>query len=205
MSAKTWNGSSRKHADIIFQVDDLEKRERRARLKLAEVHRNFMIYNEDDMRQAYEEVEEIRVELAVSREQEKNLRRQRDDLELRLRTLQDTLRRAEGLVGQVGAALGFLGNHMDGVLTQIESMQQRQEFAAKIIKAQEEERRRVARESTTARPRRWPTCFPGRGLRAACRHRHSPGQSRTEGFAGTDQGSSERNPQDHFRAAADDP
>ncbi|MDR3592050.1 MAG: sensor histidine kinase [Negativicutes bacterium] len=133
-------------ADIIFHVDDLEKRERRARLKLAEVHRNFMIYSEEDMRAAYEEVEQIRVELAVSREKEKNLRRQRDDLEQRLRNLQDTLRRAEGLVGQVGAALGFLGNHMDGVLTQIESMQQRQEFAAKIIRAQEEERRRVARE-----------------------------------------------------------
>jgi len=132
--------------DIIFQVDDLEKKERRARLKLAEVHRNFKIYSEEDMRLAYEEVENIRIQLAVSREKEKNLRRQRDEMEIRLRNLQDTLQRAEGLVGQVGAALGFLGNHMDGVLTQIESIQQRQEFAAKIIRAQEEERRRVARE-----------------------------------------------------------
>lgn len=133
-------------ADIIYKVDELEKKERKARLRLAEVHRNFKLYSEDDMRQAYEEVEAIRVALAVGREQEKSLRRQRDDLEIRLRNLKDTLERAEGLVAQVGAALGFLGNHMENVLSQIESMQQRQAFAAKIIGAQEEERRRVARE-----------------------------------------------------------
>lgn len=133
-------------ADVIYKVDELEKKERKARLRLAEVHRNFKLYSEEDMRQAYEDVEAIRVALAVGREQEKGLRRQRDDLEIRLRNLKETLERAEGLVAQVGAALGFLGNHMENVLSQIESMQQRQAFAAKIIGAQEEERRRVARE-----------------------------------------------------------
>jgi two-component system sensor histidine kinase DegS len=133
-------------AEIIIKVDELEKKERRSRLKLAEVHRNFETYSEEDMKRAYEEAESIRISLAVAREQEKSLRRQRNDLEIRLKNLKDTLQRAEGLVTQVGTALGFLGDHMEGVLSQIESMQQRQEFAAKIIKAQEEERRRVARE-----------------------------------------------------------
>jgi len=132
--------------NIIFQVDEFEKRERRSRLRLAEVHRDFKLYTEEDMRQAYEEAENVRIELAVTREQERSLRRQRNELEIRLRNLKETLQRAEGLVGQVGAALGFLGDHMENVLSQIESMQQRQAFAAKIIKAQEEERRRVARE-----------------------------------------------------------
>lgn len=133
-------------ADIILRVDELEKRERKARLRLAEVHRNFNVYSEEDMKQAYHEAENIRVALEVAREQERNLRRQRDEMEIRLRNLKETLQRAEGLVAQVGAALGFLGDHMESVLTQIESMQQRQAFSAKIIKAQEEERRRVARE-----------------------------------------------------------
>lgn len=132
--------------NIIMRVDELEKRERRSRLRLAEVHRDFKVYKEEDMREAYEEAETVRVELAVAREQERSLRRQRNELEIRLRNLKETLQRAEGLVGQVGAALGFLGDHMENVLNQIESMQQRQAFAAKIIKAQEEERRRVARE-----------------------------------------------------------
>lgn len=132
--------------EIIAQVDALEKKERRSRLRLAEVHRNFKIFSEEDMKQAYQDAENIRVALAVAREQEKNLRRQRDELEVRLRNLQETLQRAEGLVAQVGAALGFLGDHIETVITQIESLQQRQAFAAKIIQAQEEERRRVARE-----------------------------------------------------------
>ncbi len=132
--------------EIIVRVDGLEKKERRTRLRLAEVHRNFKVFSEEDMKQAYKDAENVRVELEVAREQERNLRRQRDDMELRLRNLKDKLQRAEGLVSQVGAALGFLGDHMETVLTQIDSLQQRQEFAAKIIKAQEEERRRVARE-----------------------------------------------------------
>jgi len=136
----------REAATLILKVDEMEKKERQARLRLSEVHRNFKLYNEEDMRQAYQEVENLRVALAVSREQERNLRMQRDNLEIRLKNLKETLERAEGLVTQVGAALGFLGTHMESVIGHIESFQQRQDFAAKIIKAQEEERRRVARE-----------------------------------------------------------
>ncbi len=131
---------------IIARVDELEKKERRTRLRLAEVHRNFQVFSEEDMRQAYQDAANVRVDLEVAREQERNLRRERDNLEVRLRNLKDTLQRAEGLVAQVGAALGFLGDHMESMVTQIESLQQRQALAAKIIKAQEEERRRVARE-----------------------------------------------------------
>jgi two-component system sensor histidine kinase DegS len=135
-----------KTADTIVKVDDLEKKERAARLTLAEVNRNFRVYKEEDMRKIYEEVEALRISLAVTREQEKNLRRQRDEMEIRLRNLKETLQRAEGLVYQVGTALSFLSSHMETMLSQIEVMQNRQALAAKIIKAQEEERFRVARE-----------------------------------------------------------
>ncbi|MBP2645471.1 MAG: degS [Firmicutes bacterium] len=136
----------REAANIIQKVDELEKQERRARLRLSDVSRNFKTFTEEEMRQAYQEVENVRIALAVSREQERSLRMQRDNLEVRLKTLKDTLERAEGLVSKVGAALGFLGDHMETVLSHIESFQQRQELASRIIKAQEEERRRVARE-----------------------------------------------------------
>ncbi|MDD4602050.1 Signal transduction histidine-protein kinase/phosphatase DegS [bioreactor metagenome] len=132
--------------NIIFSVDELEKRERRARLRLMEVSRNFKVYTEEDIKTAYDEAKMLQVELAVAREQEQNLRRQRDELEIRLKTLKETVEKAENLVAQVGAVLGYLGNEMGGVVTKIESLQQSQIFGAKIIKAQEEERRRVARE-----------------------------------------------------------
>jgi len=132
--------------DVIFKVDDLEKQERRSRLRLMEVSRNFGVYSEDDIKIAYDEAKNIQVELAVARSQEQNLRRQRDDMELRLRSMQNTVAKAEGLTTQVGAVLGYLGDQMGGVVLKIESMQQSQLFGSKIIKAQEEERRRVSRE-----------------------------------------------------------
>lgn len=133
-------------AEIIFTVDELEKKERRARMKLMEVSRNFRVYSEDDIRAAYDDAKNLQIELAVAREQEQNLRRQRDDLEVRLKALKNTVNKAEELTTQVGSVLGYLGNQMDGVVTKIESLQQSQMFGSKIIKAQEEERRRVSRE-----------------------------------------------------------
>lgn len=133
-------------ADIILKVDELERKERRSRLRLVEVSRNFRVYSEDDIKAAYEETSSLQVELAVSREQEQNLRQQRDNLEIRLKNLQSTVKKAEDLASQVGAALGYLGNQMGVVVNNLETLQQKQAFGAKIIKAQEEERRRVARE-----------------------------------------------------------
>ncbi len=133
-------------ADIIFKVDELEKRERRSRLRLMEVSRNFGRYAEADVKAAYEDTSNVQLELAMARLQEQSLRRQRDDLELRLKTLKGTVEKAESLVSQVGAVLGYLGSQMGVVVSQIESLQASQLFGAKIIKAQEEERRRVARE-----------------------------------------------------------
>lgn len=133
-------------ADIIMKVDELERKERRSRLRLVEVSRNFRIYSEADIKGAYEDTSNLQVELAVAREQEQNLRQQRDNLEIRLKQLKSTVQKAEDLVSQVGAAMGYLGNHMGNVVTNLETLQQKQMFGAKIIKAQEEERRRVARE-----------------------------------------------------------
>ncbi|NLP41996.1 MAG: histidine kinase [Veillonellaceae bacterium] len=135
-----------KTADTIFAVDELEKRERRAQLRLMEVSRNFKAYKEEDIEAAYNEAKNLQVELAVAREQEQQLRRQRDELEIRLKSLKDTVEKAENLVSQIGVVLGYLGSEMGGVVTKIESLQQSQLFGVKIIKAQEEERRRVARE-----------------------------------------------------------
>lgn len=135
-----------KTVEIIFHVDELEKKERRARLRLMEVSRNFHVYSEQDIKDAYDEASDIQVQLAVAREQERNLRHRRDDLEMRLKSLKNTVAKAENLVSQVGAVLGYLARDMGGVVTQIESLQQSHIFGAKIIKAQEEERRRVARE-----------------------------------------------------------
>ena len=133
-------------AEIIFKVDDIEKRERRSRLRLMEVSRDFHRYSEAHIKEAYEEANRLQVDLAVLRSQEQGVRRMRDESEIRLRVLKETVDKAEKLVSQVGVVLNFLSAEMGGVVNQLETLQQKQFFGAKIIQAQEEERRRVARE-----------------------------------------------------------
>ncbi|MGI6142423.1 MAG: sensor histidine kinase [bacterium] len=136
----------RETGDVIDQVDELEQMERKARWRLLEVSRDFHRYTEDDIRWAYEEAKNIQVELALHREREKLLRQRRDDLERSLRRLEETVNKAERLVSQVGVVMDYLEGSLGDLSQQLEGVQQRQQLAVGIIKAQEEERRRVARE-----------------------------------------------------------
>ena len=133
-------------AAIIYKVDELERNERKARIHLMEVSRDFKNRTEEEIREAYDDARKIQIDVAVAREQEQNLRRQRDDLEGRLRTLSGTVSKAEQLVSQVGVVLDYLGNQMNAAFAQIENLQNAHALGAQIIRSQEEERRRVARD-----------------------------------------------------------
>lgn len=133
-------------ADVIFRVDELERGERKARIRLMEVSRDFKNRTEDEVRAAYEDARRIQVDLAVAREQEQNLRRQRDEMEVRLRNLSGTVVKAEQLVSQVGVVLEYLGDRIGEAFAQMETLQNSQLIGARIIRSQEEERCRVARD-----------------------------------------------------------
>ncbi len=130
----------------IALVDHLTRAEKVARQRLLHVSRNFSQYGEQDIREAYERAWELQVELRVAQEQEKQLRRRRDELERRLRRLKETVRRAEELVSRVGVAMGYLAGNLKKLAAHMDDLRQRRWLAAAVIKAQEEERRRVARE-----------------------------------------------------------
>ena len=133
-------------ATIIYKVDELERAERKARIHLMEVSRDFKSRTEEEVREAYESARKSQIDVAVTREQEQNLRRQRDDLEVRLRNLGGTVAKAEQLVSQVGVVLDYLGNQMNAAFAQLETLQNVHVLGAQIIRSQEEERRRVARD-----------------------------------------------------------
>lgn len=130
----------------IDKVDELEKIEKLARLRLMEVSRNFKDYSEEQVRQAYEKARELQVELGSLRERERQLKLRRNELERSLRKLMSTVEKAEGLVTQVGVVLDYLGGNLKWINDELEVVNQRRQLAPKIIQAQEEERRRVARE-----------------------------------------------------------
>ncbi|MCM3079642.1 sensor histidine kinase [Brevibacillus invocatus] len=131
---------------VIQKVDALELAYRKSRNRLVLVSRNFHMYTEEDIRIAYEEASRIQVDLSIFRERENNLKRRRNDLERQLRTLEETIVRAEKLVSQMGVVLGYLTGDLSKISEALESAKQHQLMNLKVIQAQEEERKRVARE-----------------------------------------------------------
>lgn len=130
----------------IDKVDNLERLEKAARVRLMEVSRNFDRYSEEEVRAAYEKARILQVELGSLREREHQLKLRRNDLERSMRKLVGTMEKAEGLVTQVGVVLDYLGGNLKLINNELEVVNQKRLLAPKIIQAQEEERKRVARE-----------------------------------------------------------
>lgn len=131
---------------IIDQVNKLEVAEKRARIHLMEVSKDFSRYTENDIKDAYENAQNAQLKLIMLREEEKTLRFKRDLLEMSLRRMKETAQRAEQLVSQVGVAMQYLGKDLSGLSEKLGNLQEMQHLGISIIRAQEEERKRVARE-----------------------------------------------------------
>jgi two-component system sensor histidine kinase DegS len=130
----------------IEKVDSLERLEKVARIRLMEVSKNFQKYCEQEIKLAYEKAREIQIELGSLREREAQLKMRRAELERSIRKLLVTVDKAEGLVTQVGVVLDYLGGNLKWINDELEVVNQKRLLAPRIIQAQEEERRRVARE-----------------------------------------------------------
>jgi len=131
---------------IIKKVDQLALKEKKARIRLVEVSKDFRQYTERDIKEAYETAYLFQMELIKLKEREKLLRYRRDHLEVSLRRLKNTAQRAEKLVSQMGVVFNFLSSGLRDLNSKINELQQAQEMALSIIRAQEEERKRIARE-----------------------------------------------------------
>ncbi|WP_227767464.1 sensor histidine kinase [Zhaonella formicivorans] len=130
---------------VINEVDRWEAEEKKARKRLMHVSRNFNKYGEEDIKKAYEDAKDLQIKVIMLREKEKQLRSKRDELEFSYRNLLKTAERAEQLVSQVGVAMSYLTSNLQNIWGELDKLQQQKQFGVAVIKAQEEERRRVAR------------------------------------------------------------
>ncbi len=130
----------------IDKVDSLEQDYRRARIRLTEVSRDFVRYKEEDIKSAYEKATQIQLDLMVYREKESYLKARRDDLQKRIRNVENSIERAETISSQINVVLEYLSGDLNQVTRIVESAKTRQLLGLKIILAQEEERKRIARE-----------------------------------------------------------
>lgn len=135
-----------KVAEIIEKSDTLELHVKYARNRLAEVSRNFDKYSNEEIKKAYELASEYQIQLALMRQEEKQLRARRDQLERRLLVLQETIERSEALGAQMSIVYNFLTGDLKKIGEVVEEVKEKQKFSLKIIEAQEEERKRLSRE-----------------------------------------------------------
>ena len=131
---------------VIDEVDELERANRRARIKLMEVSRDFHKHTEAEIKEVYQRAENTSIEIAVKREKEEQLKKRRSELEQRLLNIKNTFEKAENLVSRIGVVKDYLHGELSDLSEQFDDLQQKQDLAIKIIEAQEEERKRVARE-----------------------------------------------------------
>jgi two-component system sensor histidine kinase DegS len=131
---------------VIETVDRLEIMYKKARVHLMDVSRDFTRYSEEDIKKAYHYAQELQVQLAVERERENGLRLKKDELSRSILRINEMVKKAEDLVSKVDIALTFLNGNLNEFSQQMEGIQQKQMIGGRIILAQEEERKRVARE-----------------------------------------------------------
>jgi two-component system sensor histidine kinase DegS len=133
-------------AELISYVDRLEKLDKECRYQLMIVSKNIKDYKEEDVKVVYDKAKDLQVELRTKKAEEQLLIHNRSDLERRLKVAKDTAKKAESLVSKVGVAMGYLSGELQDLSIQLEDIKQKQYLGIKIIKAQEEERKRVARD-----------------------------------------------------------
>lgn len=130
----------------IDLVDSLEKDFRKARMRLTKVSREFHHFKEEDIRHAYEEATDLQLQLTMAREKEMQLQYRRNELQKRIRKAEEQIERAESVVSQMNVVLKYLSGDLNQVTRLLESAKSRQMIGLKIILAQEEERKRIARD-----------------------------------------------------------
>jgi len=110
------------------------------------VSKDFIRYKEADIKSAYEKATRIQLDLLMYREKESYLKARRDELQQRIKSVEVSVERAETISSQINVVLEYLSGDLNQVTRILESAKNRQLIGLKIILAQEEERKRMARE-----------------------------------------------------------
>jgi len=135
-----------KTALIIERVDNVEKKEKMARYRLAEVSRNFRSFTEQDIKNAYEDAQKLQNELAILRQEELHLRQKRDDLTRQIRNMEAIAKRAEEFILNSTMALKVLQGNIARFNEVYATAQKKEQLGIWIVKTMEAERRKIARE-----------------------------------------------------------
>lgn len=130
----------------IDEVDEVEHLFQRARIKLMQVSKEFANYSEEEIREAYDTAYNLQLRLSTARERERELKKSRDELDRTMRRLKEMVQRSEKMVSQMSIAAEVLKGNLEIASKAFADMQNRYLYGVQVVVAQEEERKRVARE-----------------------------------------------------------
>jgi len=131
---------------IDKELSTVEDNEKKAQTRVAKITGNFEKHTETEIKTAYEEARDFQVNLTLLKERRTQLAHKKKELETSLLSLKQTAEKAENMVSQVGVVMNFIKGNLRNINIKLENLQQRQQMGLQIIRAQEEERKRVARE-----------------------------------------------------------
>ncbi|HZX47356.1 MAG TPA: ATP-binding protein, partial [Clostridia bacterium] len=131
---------------IIKKVDSFQYKEKLARYELFITNRDFQSHSEAEMKNAYNAALELRDRYLELQQQERLLRQERDKLTRRYRKLSATAKRAQNLSAQIADVISYLAENLKGMSGYVKKLQGKDDMVIAIIRAQEEERKSIARE-----------------------------------------------------------
>ncbi len=131
---------------IIREVDEAEESFEIARKWLAKVSADFSKYSEQDIKEAYSTAEKKQLNLFKLREKERSLRRERDEVDKRIRELEKLVGKIDELAKRLRIAMDLLSGNIEKVRKEILDLKGRAELAPVVVQALEKERKRLARE-----------------------------------------------------------
>ncbi len=129
---------------ITRQVDLLEIEERKSRIYLSRVNKNFNVYSEVDFKKAYDKANKIRIQLLLKREEEKNFIKKRMEHEMRLKSAIDVYNKAIKVWKSVSVVGEYLRGNIDEIINTVDILKKKQSYAIKLIEVQEEEKHKLA-------------------------------------------------------------
>lgn len=129
---------------IIREVDQLEKKDKEMRKKLAKVSANLNV-SDEVVKEVYNEALETKVRYITKEKEERELRVKRDKLEISLKNYLKNIEEAESVVCQVNVVLNYLCGDLGKTVASINE-KNNQEMVIKVLEIQEAERGRIARD-----------------------------------------------------------
>lgn len=130
-------------AQLIVETEELERKEKNSRNMYLVASSKKGAFEDKDTKNLYRQIQVMQWALEEKRLMEKNLILRRTTLEFQVRSAREVLKRSETLTRKIGVALDYLTG---SILKEFEKAKLSKNLGIQIIKAQEEERKRVSME-----------------------------------------------------------